>query len=97
VLTTEEEAKTKRCQEAFGDGFTSAACTPVMTTVPMNPFGHSYSGSHGVAVAASPAFCIGSACMAWRWHRQIDPFTGENVSVPVGTERFGYCGKAGRP
>lgn len=47
--------------------------------------------------AATP-FCIGSACMAWRWNGESPAFPGagpEDNLNPAG--RGGYCGKAGKP
>lgn len=83
MILTEEEAKTKRCQESFGDSNVS-------------PYGHMYAGAAppyspqvaAVAISTSPSMCIGSACMAWRWKN--DPL----ADYPIDTK--GYCGKAGR-
>lgn len=56
MLLTEEEAKTKRCQESFGDGWTV-------------PDGRMVSPQEFMrAVIASPSHCIGSGCMAWHWN-----------------------------
>ncbi len=39
------------------------------------------------AMVPTGRMCIGSACMAWRWHEfELDPNTGLQ----------GFCGKAGR-
>lgn len=87
MIVTEDEAKTKRCQESY------AAATGVSSG------GYAYPGPvppismHSVAyqtVQTAPTMCIGSACMAWRWLRQEDHDMPPNV-------RSGYCGKAGRP
>lgn len=95
MMTTEEEAKTKRCQESFGDTVVS-------------PQGHSFAAAQpgvnfmsgaGFAVASSPSMCIGSACMAWRWSQLTwwsDPVTGQDIKNDP-NRPFGYCGKAGRP
>lgn len=99
MILTEEEAKTKRCQESFGP--------------PLSPDGNAAVASqHSVfsAVQTSPMFCVGSACMAWRWkieggQMMVAPApAGFNQAhaVPVpGTGQpsttHGYCGKAGRP
>jgi hypothetical protein len=57
MIVTEEEAKTKRCQESFGDRYTTK--DGAMIVAPL---------TGGVQpVVTSPSFCIGSACMAWRW------------------------------
>ena len=58
MIVTEEEAKTKRCQESFGDGAVSPAG---LTTVAMAHYGSAY------AQITSPSMCIGTNCMAWRW------------------------------
>ena len=86
MIVSEEEAKTKRCQESFGPYYV----TPEGGQSHM-PMMHAVSIDHGaygavlngpsLPTVAAPAFCIGSACMAWRqW-----------------TDRSGYCGKAGNP
>ena len=83
MSVTEEEAKTKRCQEGFG---------PPLSDLPMTfPMG----GGGGWPAHTSPVHCIGSACMAWRWllfgHVSDTPRT-------LGDDRSrGYCGKAGKP
>jgi hypothetical protein len=65
MIVTEEEAKTKRCQETFGPG------TSEWITFPAD------------------RNCIGSACMAWRWHN-------DGLSdYPPDTK--GFCGKASKP
>ena len=79
MIVTEEEAKTKRCQESYGDGWTTPDGR--MATLAGSP--------NGQALVASPYFCIGSACMAWRWQDQASP--------PELRGPSGYCGKAGRP
>ncbi len=95
MIITEEEAKTKRCQEGFpgqplGSGYVEAREFP-------------RAGEH-VAVT-TPIYCIGSNCMAWCWKdgiarinkRQLDDMFGiDFITVedylPL---RLGYCGKAG--
>jgi len=78
MIVTVEEAKTKRCQESFGD-----------TNV--SPSGHSYAAniSYGISavVQTSPSYCIGPACMAWKWY-------GEHT---IDGNLLGSCGKAGLP
>lgn len=87
MIVTEEEAKTKRCQESFGNEYRTPNGNEA--TVSMNPFGHQWSS--GIAAHASPSHCIGSACMAWRWENSVSIRHGEN---PSPTSR-GFCGKAG--
>jgi hypothetical protein len=81
MLLTQEEARTKRCQESFG---------PPMATIqpasisPNSIFYANALGGVGPFVS-SPTNCIASGCMAWRWsdHTTID-------GNPLGS-----CGKAG--
>jgi len=68
MILTEEEAKTKRCQEGFGPG-------------PMSQEGNThiavYQAGAAFAQITSPSYCIGGKCMAWQWHggaRTIDGF-----------------------
>lgn len=92
MIVTEQEASEKRCQESFGTG----QLTRDGATVPGAAIGGSSSFHAGAsqAVVTSPAFCIGSRCMAWQWrgwrgqHRHI--FSDERE----GTEHVGGCGKA---
>jgi hypothetical protein len=98
VLLTEDEAKTKRCQESFGD--TNVTPTGHMMNVPV--FASPSAGAAGVALTTSPSMCIGSACMAWR-HWGIRTNNGDlretvpHVRPSSFEEQIGYCGKAGRP
>jgi len=89
MILTEDEAKTKRCQESFGD----TNLTPHGHMVPApNYSGVALTGS-SMALATSPSMCIASACMAWRWHEyDLDPVDRRRLSG-----KTGYCGKAGRP
>ena len=67
---TEDEAKTKRCQESFGDGNVTAQGHMVSVQA---GYGAAY------AMGTSPSMCIASRCMAWEWakDRTIDRhFTG---------------------
>lgn len=82
MLTTEEEAKTKRCQEGFhgadlGTGYMEAR--PAFVSVGAGAYGY----------ATAPTNCIGSGCMAWRWHMTLNDDYGLVQSDK------GYCGKAG--
>lgn len=95
MLTTEEEAKTKRCHASF------AACTQVTDrgyVIAMQmPSGGAY------AVHTAPSMCIGSACMAWRWHRgsyyKADPVQPNHFTEIEGkgeySVTYGRCGLAG--
>jgi hypothetical protein len=68
MIVTEEEAKTKRCQESFGDTIVTNNGHSFASSSP-SPFQHGYSypgGAQAFAVQTSPSMCIGSACMAWR-------------------------------
>lgn len=106
MLLTEEEARTRRCQEGFGPPL-SANGTPMMTAAT----------AVYTAIQTAPQNCIASGCMAWRWvepvyvecttphsvdpggdWRQIEAKPGEyqrwrRLKTPGG----GYCGKAGKP
>ncbi len=111
MILTEEEAKTKVCQESMMPAISMAS-------------GASSSGVAGMGFM--PRHCIGSVCMAWRWHdKPVQPMTlpineSEHVSGMLKRDgspyvegdgdnrramqrwepRFqptGYCGKAGKP
>lgn len=99
MLTTEEEAKTKRCQESFNACF---GVSPQGQMYPASsPFGHGYSGGT-YAMVTAPSMCIGSACMAWRWHQQ-EFISGMLQAIEMQDhggappQPLGYCGKAGKP
>jgi hypothetical protein len=92
MILTEEEAKTKRCQEGFGQPLYHSQApltTNDMAMGPMHLMGSPYGA--GYAAMASPSHCIGSACMAWRWSRGEYDQGGQEIAT------HGYCGKAGRP
>lgn len=104
MILTEEEARTKRCHESFGPLYvtqqgaeahtpfhTAEAHTPFHTAVafPAGAYAISTMG-HNFPTVSSPSHCIGSACMAWRWHQ---PEGYEDMGVTA----CGYCGKAGKP
>ncbi len=71
---TEEEAKTKRCCGPSGCGTLSAGIYEQYLTMSGN-------------VSVQLSFCIGSACMAWRWDDK------EGLNGILG----GHCGLAGKP
>jgi len=88
MTLTEDEAKTKRCQESFAaaeglsiGGFAEAA--------PFPPNVVSYNATASYARQTAPSHCIGSACMAWRW--RFPHSANEHDKL------LGYCGKAGQP
>ena len=89
MIVTEEEAKTKRCQEGFG---------PPLSDTPML-----FSMSSGACWASpsSPINCIGSACMAWRYatEKQLEEagFLESDLEKDGVALTPGYCGKAGLP
>ncbi len=85
MILTEEEAKTKSCQESFGD--TAVSQSGHYVAGPAAP--GVYAGGT-VAIGTSPSHCIGSACMAWRWYPQCE------AHIKVEGQK-GYCGKAGKP
>lgn len=98
MIVTEDEAKTVRCQESFGpyyvtpDGGDQYKPTLYATSysIPSNGAGWAAITGGALPTVAAPSHCIGSKCMAWRWHNRT---LGEAVSE---TGR-GYCGKAGTP
>lgn len=91
MFLTEEEAKTKRCQESFGDGN-------------VTPTGHMVAvhacGGAGYAIGTSPSMCIGSDCMAWRIGIKAIPPTYEHIermpshSIPDVTEGWERDGES---
>ena len=86
---TEEEAKTKRCQEGFG--------APLNHVPALYPTGER-SAETDLAVHVAPVHCIGSACMAWRWNGDSPEFFGSGPEDNLNSDaRRGYCGKAGKP
>ena len=89
MIVTEEEAKTKRCQEgyaaAYGLSEDGKQAPPIATHVASGAIGSMgsayavYSQPHGGA----PMHCLGSACMAWREAGDIEYEIG--VPLPSGT------------
>jgi hypothetical protein len=94
MILTEQEARTKRCQESFGDTHVSPAGMAVAMPVPIASVPYSPSAGAAIAVQSSPAMCIASGCMAWRWGKWAE--RGE-YGQPRGEPTHGYCGKAGAP
>lgn len=111
MILTEEEAKTKRCHEGYGQPLYNSQIVNPPTCV-VHELRAAMAG--GVAVMASPSHCIGSACMAWRWYGMKVNADGsiynttEAYRVASGLEQMpekykeaavavGYCGKAGKP
>lgn len=99
MIVTEEEAKTKRCQEGFAAATgISADGRPVMQPAsagPVHP--HGAAGYYAVSHGGAPMNCLGSGCMAWRWAQKPNfDFSVHNIEAPawLDTDR-GYCGKAG--
>lgn len=100
MIVTEEEAKTKRCQEGYAAS-PGAALNPVTDYVHQSFVVPSMSapvaGAFGTMATTAtpitaPIFCLGSACMAWRWviGDRADTYGRENKDK-------GYCGKAVKP
>lgn len=94
MILTEQEAKTKRCQESYAAGAGAHADgKPILRPVPEN-MKDLYDGADHTITNYAPVNCIGSGCMAWRWHEiGRDPQTGRVLVVG----NTGYCGKAGKP
>lgn len=95
MIVTEEEAKTKRCQESFGPLYVTErggeTYVPPFTAVPFAYNASVATGGPHLPTIATPSHCIGSACMAWRWANAFDK-NGDHI--PSKTK--GYCGKAGK-
>lgn len=95
MIVTEEEAKTKRCQEGFAAATgISANGVPVMQPESPGPISyHGDAGYYGVSRGGAPMNCIGSACMSWNWlygnkdSAGIDRTKGDDYAR-------GFCGKA---
>jgi hypothetical protein len=88
MIVTEEEAKTKRCQESYAPPVVASPSGSSTSDLAYHSYAIGSLGA-GYATVGAPAFCIGSACMAWRWFDNIDD---QAIEQPRG-----YCGKAGKP
>jgi hypothetical protein len=88
MIVTEEEAKTKRCQESFGAN-NNVSDDGSSLYVPMPPAEAGVNKADFIHIPCAPKFCIGSQCMAWRWRQ--DNINGAFLTT------HGYCGKAGEP
>lgn len=91
MILTEEEAAKKRCPLAFGQPLDDpqSPATSTCTTMLLHAAGACY-----VAHATSPVHCLGSRCMAWRWHSYMNPGTGlrESAYLDHGGQGYkGYC------
>jgi hypothetical protein len=102
MIVTEEEAKTKRCQEGY-------AASPGATLNPSTDYvqqsfvvpsvsshalgGASFAAATTAAPMTAPIFCLGSACMAWKWsqiwrdNELVQDRTIDGIAL-------GSCGKA---
>lgn len=70
MIVTEAEAKTKRCQESFAP--------------PLSDTGHMIASSTATAIQTAPAYCIGSACMAWEHHKDATEADYEDIKTRDG-------------
>ena len=84
---TEDEAKERWCPFAM-----------VPTTLTTAEQKLAATGNRGTAMDQpyESARCIGSECMAWRWHVQVDS-EHSHVKGPTVPKPDGYCGLAGKP
>ena len=84
---TEEEAKTKWCP------FARVITVHTAEGMIVGPGNRTEICGEDHFTKPMGSFCIGSACMAWRWdENEPVPFTDE-TQPPNG----GYCGLAGQP
>ena len=93
MIVTVEEAKTKRCQEGYAAS-NGTTTNPDATLTFSKPFATMSASSVYASAQAdqgptAPFFCLGPACMAWRWRE--DDISGTRPSTT-----HGYCGKAHR-
>ena len=92
-MYTEDEAKKKWCPHSRVLG------TLVQPAAPGAPDYTVAAGAQNRGYAMDGPLekcrCIGSACMAWRWVRALDP-TLPIDHAPMKTE-YGFCGLSGAP
>lgn len=100
---TEEEAKTKWCPMARVSFRAQTVCNRVYEEIQIGV----HTKSQSSAVAGS--LCIGSACMAWRWHGWLygegngNQLSGTRVAGDIeayrkkGSSQTGYCSAFGEP
>lgn len=93
MIVTEQEAELIRCQESFGRIYVTRRGgeehIPFVTAISVGPGSGVYAAIASrpeLPTVASPSHCVGSRCMAWRWHDCGDGW---------GSAPTGYCGKAG--
>jgi hypothetical protein len=98
MLTTEDEAKTKRCHASFAASTGITTDGSIMSTSAPMVHHSVYGGSYAVQTASAPLCCIGSACMAWRWVSFDDAVGRYRMSESdYRAKKPGFCGLAGRP
>jgi hypothetical protein len=94
MILTVEEAATRRCQESFGPYYVTQAGGethyPTLHSVMSSGggsgvFASAVSSQPALPTIASPGYCIGPKCMAWKWADKTDDGTFT-----------GFCGKVGR-
>lgn len=73
---TEEEAKTKWCHRSFEP----------------ESYRIGSGGSHTVIASKFSMYCVGSACMAWRWSDEFKTSAAKEASTING-----FCGLASKP
>lgn len=84
AVFTEADAKTKWCPY-------SRPTFPSVENCGYQPGNRNDDGS-----IPHQAGCLGSACMAWRWHAtHINDKPGDDLYLSPDT--YGYCGMAGAP
>ena len=88
---TEEEAKTKWCPYYQVNGGTDADDNRSTRFLPETK-------AYGPSLIN--AKCLGSACMAWRWDRELWKLVQDETGMsmkPRGGDPDGFCGLAGKP
>lgn len=88
---TEDEAKTKWCPQYQVNGGTDADDNRSTRFLPETK-------AYGPSLLN--AKCIGSACMAWRWDRELWQLQTDEKGMCLRKEDgiyHGFCGLAGKP